>query len=270
MVYLDETWINIHHTYFKEWMKDDVARVVPTRRGERLILLHAIDKNQGFLPGCQLLFKSISTDGRDYHTEMNGVIFEDWLKNKLLPVLPEPSLIIMDNAPYHKRQDEDTKAPTMANKHSEIQKWLNDRNIPFAKSGPDSHKKALVNLVKAHKPPQQFTSEQLIRKAGHDVLYLPPYHCQFNPIEPVWGIVKNDVAFNNTEFKLEPMRQLTEEAIARVPLTVIQITFKHVEKVENEYFEKDGLHIAPVFQPMIIDTQDSADEYTSYSESDDE
>ena len=72
------------------------------------------------------------------------------------------------------------------------------RNIPFAKSGPDSHKKALVNIVKAHKPPQQFTSEQLIRKAGHDVLYLPPYHCQFNPIEPVWGIVKNDVAFNNT------------------------------------------------------------------------
>ena len=66
------------------------------------------------------------------------------------------------------------------------------------------------------------------------------------------------------------MRQLTEEAIARVPLTVIQNTFKHVEKVENEYFEKDGLHIVPVFQPMIIDTQDSADEYTSYSESDDE
>ena len=139
-----------------------MARAVPSGRGERLILLHAIDKNQGFLPGCQLLFKSISTDGRDYHTEMNGVIFEDWLKNKLLPVLPEPSLIIMDNAPYHKRQDEDTKAPTMANKHSEIQKWLNERNIPFAKSGPDSHKKALVNLVKAHKPPQQFTSEQLI------------------------------------------------------------------------------------------------------------
>ena len=105
LVYLYETWINIHHTYFKEWMKDDVARVVPTGRGERLILLHAIDKNQGFLPGCQLLFKSISTDGRDYHTEMNGVIFEDWLKNKLLPALPEPSLIIMDNAPYHKRQD---------------------------------------------------------------------------------------------------------------------------------------------------------------------
>ena len=109
------------------------------------------DKNQGFLSGCQLLFKSISTDGRDYHTEMNGVIFEDWLKNKLLPALPEPSLIIMDNAPYHKRQDEDTKAPTMANKHSEIQKWLNERNIPFAKSGPDSHKKALVNLVKYSK-----------------------------------------------------------------------------------------------------------------------
>ena len=102
------------------------------------------DNNQGFLPGCQLLFKSISTDGRDYHTEMNGVIFEDWLKNKLLPALPEPSLIIMDNAPYHKRQDGGTKAPTMANKHSEIQKWL-----ILCKSSvhATSHTDQLTNLI---------------------------------------------------------------------------------------------------------------------------
>ena len=38
----------------------------------------------------------------------------------------------------------------------------------------------------------------LLRSNWIERLYLPPYHCQFNPIEPVWGIVKNDVAFNNT------------------------------------------------------------------------
>jgi hypothetical protein len=33
----------------------------------------------GFLNGCELVFKGISTDGRDYHTEMNSKIFEKWV-----------------------------------------------------------------------------------------------------------------------------------------------------------------------------------------------
>ena len=105
LVYLDETWINCHHTYPKEWMSEDgtTARLIPTGRGQRLILLHAVDYKTGFLPKCLLLFKSISTDGRDYHSEMNSVIFEDWLKNKLIPSLTETSCIIMDNAAYHSR-----------------------------------------------------------------------------------------------------------------------------------------------------------------------
>ena len=100
IVYLDETWISAHHTFKKEWKSNDemVARKIPTGRGQRLILLHAIDAQIGFIPGCQLLFKSISTDGRDFHTEMNSTIFEDWLENTLLPTLNAPSCIVMDNA----------------------------------------------------------------------------------------------------------------------------------------------------------------------------
>jgi hypothetical protein len=37
--------------------------------------LHAGCEN-GCLPGYDLVFKSISTDGRDYHTEINAKIFE--------------------------------------------------------------------------------------------------------------------------------------------------------------------------------------------------
>ena len=89
IVYLDETWVNANHTYPKEWVSVDgkVGRKIPTGKGQRLILLHAVDEKTGFLPDCQLLFKSHSTDGRDYHTEMNSTVFEDWVEHKLLPAL---------------------------------------------------------------------------------------------------------------------------------------------------------------------------------------
>ena len=66
----------------------------------------------GFLPGCDLVFKSISTDGRDYHTEINTKTFEKWVKEQLEPVLPSKSLVIMDNASYRSVREEGTKAST--------------------------------------------------------------------------------------------------------------------------------------------------------------
>ena len=132
-------------------MKADgtTARIISTGRGQRLIHLQAVDDKTGFLPDCKLLFKSISTDGRDYHTEMNGVIFEHWLENKLLSSLTEPSLISMDNASYHTRKDPETTAPTMANKLDEMRQWLTKRDIPFPEKGPGSLKNDLLAIIKA-------------------------------------------------------------------------------------------------------------------------
>jgi hypothetical protein len=46
----------------------------------------------------------MSTDGRDYHTEMNSNLFEKWIKDQLLWALPKNSIIIMDNASYGKME----------------------------------------------------------------------------------------------------------------------------------------------------------------------
>ena len=57
--------------------------------------MHAGCEN-GCLPGCDLVFKSISTDGRDYHTEINAKIFEKLVNEQWEPVLPPKSLVVMD------------------------------------------------------------------------------------------------------------------------------------------------------------------------------
>jgi hypothetical protein len=71
--------------YSHQWTSDSIFknRKIPLSKGQRFVVLHAGCEN-GFLPGCDLVFKSISTDGRDYHTEMNAKIFEKWVKEQLI------------------------------------------------------------------------------------------------------------------------------------------------------------------------------------------
>ena len=38
----------------------------------------------------------------DYHQEINAVKFVKWFEDKLHPTLPASSLIVMDNASYHR------------------------------------------------------------------------------------------------------------------------------------------------------------------------
>jgi len=40
-----------------------------------------------------------------YETNVNADIVLSWAKNVLLPSLPEKSVIVLDNASFHKRQD---------------------------------------------------------------------------------------------------------------------------------------------------------------------
>jgi transposase len=49
------------------------------------------------------------------------------------------------------------------------------------------------------KPEPVHKRDDFLRGKGHDVLHLPPYHCEFNPIEMVWGDVKGYVGW---EYKL--------------------------------------------------------------------
>lgn len=50
---------------------------------------------------------------------------------------------------------------------------------------------------------------------GHRVVRLPPYHCQYNPIELIWVQVKGYVSKRNT-FRIADLKPLTEESIANV------------------------------------------------------
>ena len=86
----------------------------------------------GALLGGALLTLSMFT------TSINTEIFTAWVKQDLIPKLPNNSVLIMDNASFHKGEE----------------------------------------------------MLQIIESAGHEILYLPPYSPDLNPIEKKWAQAK--------------------------------------------------------------------------------
>lgn len=63
---------------------------------------------------------------------MNRENFLKWFEYQLLQKLQNPSLIVLDNAPYHSMLM--NKSPTNTWTKGAIQDWLTNQNIPFPKT----------------------------------------------------------------------------------------------------------------------------------------
>ena len=222
-------------------------------------------KEDGLIDGCKLLFQSTSTDGRDYHTEMNARVFEHFLQSDLLPSLTAPSCIVMDNATYHSRVDPATATPTSSSKKQDMIDWLLNKGINF---DPLALKPDLYKLIKIHRPPKEYIADKIIQQWGHSVLRLPPYHCELNPIEMIWGITKNEVARNNETFNLSDIKVLVNNALDSIPSVTFAKSFRHTQSVETEYWSKDGLEITPIVEDVIIDIEETDTESDFSDESD--
>src|SRR3978361_2574021 len=106
---------------------------------------------------------------------MNSENFIQWLKTQLLPNLEEPSLIILDNAPYHSTISE--KQPNTSFKKQNIIDWLNTNAIAFPGGAT---KTELLDIAKVHRKDKKYVVDHIIREYGHDVFKQPPDKDDFN------------------------------------------------------------------------------------------
>ena len=113
IVYTDESYIHQNHAPTESWLKDDSDKHVDrsSSKGKRLIILHAIssfgpigqgdksmtwsgdtphthDSNPESSKTAELLWVSNSSTG-DYHDNMNGEMFMQWVQKKLTPAFKE-------------------------------------------------------------------------------------------------------------------------------------------------------------------------------------
>jgi transposase len=248
IVYLDETWINAHHSNEREWQSSDgtTKRLVPSSKGQRLIIAHVGSSHHGLLNNTELIFVSKSTDNRDYHKEMNGNIFRDWIVNHVLPSLDRPSCLIMDNASYHNAVAPEDKVPNSSSTKDVIQIWLTKNNIQFNEM---SLKSELLGIVKKTQHTKTFQIDKAIQEHGHRCLRLPPYHSHLNPIELVWAKIKEQVATENKTFKLKDIEILTNAAISNIDRDYWKKCENHVLQEEEKYWMNDGLSF---IQPRLV------------------
>lgn len=107
IIYQDETWTNRRGTgKRKDWQDDDIrsCSMKSASTGDRYIICHAGGRN-GFVPNASMFLRTTAKPKQsdDYHEDMDGDRFRNWLDEKLLPNLHEPSVIVVDNAPYHSK-----------------------------------------------------------------------------------------------------------------------------------------------------------------------
>ena len=122
----------------------------------------------------------------DYHDSMDGESYKCYLEKSICQNIPKHSVIVIDNAPYHSKNTENY--PTSKWQKQQFVDWLTEKNITF----PDKALRAeLWTLVKSER--EKFPDkvmETVAKEYGHEILRLPPYHCELNPIELAWAAEK--------------------------------------------------------------------------------
>lgn len=263
--YLDETWVNENHTRKYIWQDSNKSGglKVPPGKGNRLIVCHVGSASQGFVKDCKWVFRS-KTTSTDYHDEMNSTSFKEWFI-KFLNLLEEGSVIVMDNAPYHSVLAE--KIPNTSWRKAEIQAWLMTKKIHYENC---ETKPELLNKVLPFKSREKvYELDALASQMGHTVVRLPPYHCQYNPIELVWAQVKGEVASKNNTFKIKDVERLLNEALDNVTIEDWASRVRHAEKLQNEDFERECGR-ANFMESVTINLEESDDDSTDSFQSEDD
>lgn len=266
LYFLDETWVNAGHTVSKVWKDSTILTPRqafvnglttglkdPSGKGSRLIVLH-IGSDDGFVENGLLIFQSKKTG--DYHEEMTADVFEDWFR-EILGRLDDNAVIVLDNASYHSRKIE--KTPNTRTKKADIQAWLTNKSIVYE---PDMIKDELLDLVRGAAVAPKLIIDEMARDQNRTVLRLPPYHCELNPIELIWGQVKGEVSRNNKTFKMKDLHPLFLEALKNVTVDNWRNAIRHAKNVEEKMWQLDIVMEIQV-EPLVIHLSDDSSSSSS-------
>jgi len=106
-----------------------------------------------------------------------------------------------------------------------------------------------IKLLIPHE--KKYELDEIALSMGHEVIRLPPYHCQYNPIELIWAQVKGKVAEQNTSFKMADVEQLVHNALDSITTDDWKRCVLHCNKLQDDDFIKEGLR-DEILEPIIM------------------
>ena len=101
--------------------------------------------------------------------------------------------------------------------------------------------------------------EEIAKKYGHEVLWLPPYHCELNAIELIWGDEKYYAAHENKSMTIEGVEKLFRKRRGEINEEICRNCIQHVRSVEDRYWEMDRI-MDQKMDKLMFSVADSDDE----------
>lgn len=218
---------------------------------------------------AELVFEEVLEDGQDdsdYHNTMTGAKFVAWLRNRLLPTFAamypgKKMYLVLDNATYHKPRDESWVSSSQAQTKHELAHQLMDLGVESlitasgcmvpahlfgakkSEGGPTKAEliAAVQRWLSEHPDYNRTVVEQLMRDAGHSLVYTPPFCPEVQPIELLWAKVKRYVAARSTHNRsLTEARQQTEEGFEQITNMFCNSIVKHCHDWMDQFLLTDA------------------------------
>lgn len=233
---------------------------VPKGKANKIIICLAGSSSSGFMKDSKLNFHCRSDLSKDYHSLTNSVDIKIWFI-QILQNLKEPSIIVMDNVWYNWVHSENYSKECI----SKLQKWLLEKGIEFSPLDTSEELRRRVEQV-IHKEKKNDLNEVALSMA-HEVVQLPQYHYQYNPINLIWERVKSKFVKQNTSIKLEDVEQSFYETLNSVTVDEWKscVTFCH--KLQNDDYVKEVSRNKIL--KSIVKTTNSDDSNESVDQADD-
>ncbi|XP_050420426.1 uncharacterized protein LOC126833253 [Adelges cooleyi] len=236
--FMDEMWINSGECTIRTSRRDafdaglSTSPVGPSVKGKHMIVV-LVGNEDGFVQDSLLCFESKHKKNY-YHDEMSGDVFLECLES-VLPRLKDNAVLVMDSAQHHSVKLD--KAPTSTTKKADIIKWLQEKGEIIDKPMVIAQ---LMTIVRRVKPLyEKYSVDEFVKQHNKDVLRIPPYHCELNPIQMAWSVVKNHVQMHNTANKLPDVRRLLEEGVKKVNGDMWKKLISHVVDEEKRLWDMD-------------------------------
>lgn len=254
MVFVDESYVHEHHVANYGLTIENSPLHKPSGKGRRVVMAGAysqdgflgFDNSLGpkdwennmleFYQNGSVKYWSAQVGG-DYHKNFNGETFEEYFRECVLDYLEQPSLIILDRASYHMTYPDGTFYPTKAKK-VELRQWLIDHEIDFDES---LLKEELKLLVMCYWNPPKTIIEELAENHGlqnfgreHRVIFLPPYHPEFNGIEFAWGRIKNFIGKKPAYNLKTLMKETLIESFHHISVNTSREIYAHIKRKLKE------------------------------------
>ncbi|RHZ27611.1 hypothetical protein DYB37_012142 [Aphanomyces astaci] len=252
-VYLDESFCNLNHSPGKTWVDETKKRLTKSGIGPRMCIVGAgivqtasrglvvgewVDGSLVMLPSQQRPKRKRKgqvdsvDDGDDYHGNFNSDMFERWFGGvcRTLQALHGPCVIHMDGAKYHKLVL--NPPPTCKDPKATLMAWLAARAVSY---DAKIMKAELLDLCRQHRETPSYATQVLATECGHTLLFTPPYHPELQPIEVVWGVVKNRIGVRPSK-DMGELRTRLEVEFSSIESSHWLGAYRKAQSFEDMYF----------------------------------